>query len=99
MHGGAAQRRRDARARLRVRDADRSGHVRDVGDGLLEKLRVVAQNTTRHGKLTDYAQTIEGNHIGLGFDIHVTGDASGQDMVQTIATDAICQSYPASNHR
>ncbi len=38
LHGGAAQRRRDARARLRVRDADRSGPVRDVGGRLAREV-------------------------------------------------------------
>lgn len=55
----------------------------------LDKLREVAESTTRHGKLTDLRVSIEGNHVYLGFEF-TTGDASGQNMV-TVATEAVCR--------
>lgn len=55
----------------------------------LEKLKEVAEATTRHGKLTDLRVSIEGNHVYLGFEF-TTGDASGQNMV-TVATEAVCR--------
>lgn len=53
-----------------------------------DKIRAVAESTTRHGKLSDLRITLEGNHVYLIFDYR-TGDASGQNMV-TIATEAAC---------
>lgn len=54
----------------------------------VDAFRVVAEHTTRHGKLSDMAAAIEGNHVYLRF-TYMTGDAAGQNMV-TIATEAIC---------
>ena len=53
-----------------------------------ERLREVAEATTRHGKLKDMRVSIEGNHVYVIFE-YTTGEASGQNMV-TIATDAVC---------
>jgi hydroxymethylglutaryl-CoA reductase (NADPH) len=55
----------------------------------VEKLKEVAEATTRHGKLIDVRITLEGNHVYLGFEF-TTGDASGQNMV-TVATEAVCR--------
>ena len=54
-----------------------------------ERLREVAEATTRHGKLKDMRVSIEGNHVYVIFE-YTTGEASGQNMV-TIATDAVCR--------
>jgi hydroxymethylglutaryl-CoA reductase (NADPH) len=54
----------------------------------MEEFRRRAEGTTRHGKLSDFRLTIEGNHVYLNFEF-MTGNASGQNMV-TIATEAIC---------
>lgn len=48
-----------------------------------------AADTTRFGRLSDMAVTVEGNHVYLGLEF-TTGDAAGQNMV-TIAADAICR--------
>ena len=55
----------------------------------LDKLKEVAEATTRHGKLKDLRASIEGNHVYLIFE-YTTGNAAGQNMV-TIATQAICE--------
>lgn len=55
----------------------------------LEKLKEVAESTTRHGRLTDLRVSIEGNHVYFGLEF-TTGDASGQNMV-TVATEAVCR--------
>lgn len=52
-----------------------------------DRLKAIAQSTTRHGRLHDINVSIEGNHVYLVFE-YTTGDASGQNMV-TIATNAI----------
>jgi hydroxymethylglutaryl-CoA reductase (NADPH) len=54
----------------------------------VDELRLVAESTTRHGKLLDMRVTVEGSHVYLHFE-YSTGDAAGQNMV-TIATQAIC---------
>jgi hydroxymethylglutaryl-CoA reductase (NADPH) len=61
----------------------------------LDKLREVAEGTTRHGKLKDLRASIEGNHVYLGFEF-TTGDASGQNMV-TVATEAVCRFIEANS--
>ena len=50
------------------------------------EVRKAAEDTTRHGKLTDLQISVEGNHLYLIL-TYSTGDASGQNMA-TIATDA-----------
>lgn len=57
--------------------------------GAIERLRIVAENTTKHGRLRDLRVNIEGNNVYLIFEF-TTGNASGQNMV-TIATQAMCQ--------
>lgn len=52
-----------------------------------ETLKVVADATSRYGRLQDMRVTVEGNHVYVNFD-YVTGNAAGQNMV-TIATEAI----------
>jgi hydroxymethylglutaryl-CoA reductase (NADPH) len=54
-----------------------------------DRLKEVAQSTTRYGKLMDIDVHLEGNHVYLYLD-YVTGDAAGQNMV-TIATQAVCE--------
>jgi hydroxymethylglutaryl-CoA reductase (NADPH) len=55
----------------------------------IDQLRVVAEATTRFGKLRDMRVNVDGNNVYLIFEF-TTGEASGQNMV-TIATHAICQ--------
>ena len=55
----------------------------------LEAFKLIAEATTKHGKLIDMHVTVEGNHVYLRFEF-TTGDAAGQNMV-TIATEAICR--------
>lgn len=55
----------------------------------IDQLRVVAEGTTRFGKLRDMRVNLDGNNVYLIFEF-TTGEASGQNMV-TIATHAICQ--------
>lgn len=59
-----------------------------------DKLKDVAEGTTRFGKLVDLRTHMEGNHVYLICE-YFTGDASGQNM-STIATEALCQ-YIAEN--
>ncbi len=56
---------------------------------VLERLRQVAERTSRHARLRDLRVNVEGNNVYLIFEF-TTGDASGQNMV-TIATEAVCQ--------
>lgn len=53
-----------------------------------EALRVAAEATTRHGRLSDVRVTVEGNHVFLQLEFF-TAAAAGQNMA-TIATDAVC---------
>ena len=55
----------------------------------LDAFKLVAEATTKHGKLIDMHVTVEGNHVYLRFE-YTTGDAAGQNMV-TLATEAICR--------
>lgn len=52
-------------------------------------LRIAAENTTRHGKLTSVEPVIDNDVVFL-ICRYTTGDASGQNMV-TIATHALCE--------
>jgi hydroxymethylglutaryl-CoA reductase (NADPH) len=54
---------------------------------LEEKIRAVAESTTRHGKLADLKLTVEGSNVYLHLSFN-TGDAAGQNMV-TVATQAV----------
>lgn len=54
-----------------------------------DKLIEVAEQTTRHGKVSDLKFTIEGNTVYLHFE-YKTGDAAGQNMV-TVATEEACR--------
>ncbi|MEE4248033.1 MAG: hypothetical protein V2I33_21790, partial [Kangiellaceae bacterium] len=54
-----------------------------------EKLIEAAEQTTRHGKVSDLKLTIEGSTVYLHFE-YKTGDAAGQNMV-TVATEAACR--------
>lgn len=54
-----------------------------------EQFVILANSTTRYGKLIDMKIHMEGNHVYLNLE-YTTGDASGQNMV-TIATNAIYQ--------
>ena len=54
-----------------------------------DKLIEVAEQTTRHGKISDLKLTIEGSTVYLHFE-YKTGDAAGQNMV-TVATEAACR--------
>ncbi|MES1157419.1 MAG: hydroxymethylglutaryl-CoA reductase [Alphaproteobacteria bacterium] len=54
-----------------------------------DTLKVVAESTTRHGKLTEISPHMEGCHVYLVCAFS-TGDAAGQNMV-TIAADAMCR--------
>lgn len=60
-----------------------------------DEFRVVAESTTRYGKLVDMKLAVEGNHVYLNFEF-TTGDAAGQNMV-TIAVDAICACIQAQS--
>jgi len=60
-----------------------------------DTFKLLADQTTKHGKLQDVGVTVEGNHVYLNFEF-TTGDASGQNMV-TIATQAICD-YIKTNY-
>ena len=53
----------------------------------VDHFKLVAENTTNHGKLVNVNFNIESNQVHAIFEYH-TGDASGQNMV-TIATNAI----------
>ena len=55
----------------------------------VDKLKAVAEQTSRFAKLMDVSIQIEGNHLIVTMEYH-TGDAAGQNMV-TICTDAVCQ--------
>jgi hydroxymethylglutaryl-CoA reductase (NADPH) len=55
----------------------------------IDRIREVAEATTRHGRLSDVQCTIEASTVYIAFEF-TTGDASGQNMV-TIATAAICE--------
>lgn len=57
--------------------------------GVIPELKLVAEATSRYGRLQDMRVNLEGNHVYLIFDFS-TGDAAGQNMV-TIATQAICE--------
>lgn len=57
--------------------------------GEIDRIRSVAESTTRHGKLVDLAFHLQGNNVYVVFS-YTTGEASGQNMV-TIATDAACR--------
>lgn len=54
-----------------------------------DKIKEIAEGTTRFGKLVDLRTHMEGNHVYLICE-YFTGDASGQNM-STIATEALCQ--------
>ncbi|MDX1401466.1 MAG: hydroxymethylglutaryl-CoA reductase, partial [Kiloniellales bacterium] len=56
--------------------------------GRFERLKEVAEATTRFGKLIDLRPHVEGNHLYLTCE-YTTGDAAGQNMT-TIATEALC---------
>jgi hydroxymethylglutaryl-CoA reductase (NADPH) len=60
-----------------------------------EQFVVLANATTRYGKLIDMKIHMEGNHVYLNLE-YTTGDASGQNMV-TIATNAIYQHILANS--
>ena len=53
------------------------------------ELKMVAETTTNHGKLSDIKVTIEGNYVYINFD-YFTAEAYGQNMI-TIATKAVCE--------
>lgn len=55
----------------------------------IDRIREVAEATTKHGRLSDVQCTIEASTVYIAFEF-TTGDASGQNMV-TIATAAICE--------
>ncbi len=59
-----------------------------------ERLKAVAESTTRHGKLLLIEPMIDGNVVFL-ICRYTTGDASGQNMV-TIATNALCDAIAES---
>ena len=65
-----------------------AGHFVAWAVGALDQMRVVAEQTTRHGRLRDMRVNVDGNNVYLIFEF-TTGDAAGQNMV-TIATEAIC---------
>lgn len=52
-----------------------------------EHFKMLADSTSRYGKLVDMKIHMEGNHVYMHLE-YTTGDASGQNMV-TIATNAI----------
>src|SRR6202163_1722783 len=52
-----------------------------------ERLRTVAEATSRHAHLLEIVATIEGNHLCLDC-AYATGEAAGQNMV-TFATEAL----------
>lgn len=54
-----------------------------------EKIKQVAQDQTKYGKLNDIKTSLTGNEVTLIFE-YSTGDASGQNMV-TICTYAACK--------
>lgn len=62
------------------------GHIAD--------LKVVAESTTRHGKLVSVEPVIDNNVVFL-ICRYTTGDAAGQNMV-TIATSAMCERIAAN---
>ena len=55
----------------------------------VDRLKTVAESTTRHGKLVSVEPIIDNNVVFL-ICRYTTGDASGQNMV-TIATNAMCE--------
>jgi hydroxymethylglutaryl-CoA reductase (NADPH) len=55
----------------------------------LEKIRELAEATTRHGRLASLEPVLYGRRLVLVFS-YSTGDASGQNMV-TFATDTACR--------
>ncbi len=57
--------------------------------GNVDRLKSVAESTTRHGKLISVEPIIDNNMVFL-ICRYTTGDASGQNMV-TIATNALCE--------
>lgn len=59
-----------------------------------EKIREVAESTSRHAKLLDFNISLNGQDVVLFLDFS-TGDASGQNMV-TIAADAVCHFLAAN---
>jgi hydroxymethylglutaryl-CoA reductase (NADPH) len=59
----------------------------------VDKLRLAAEATTRHGKLISIEPILENNLVFL-ICRFTTGDASGQNMV-TIATNALCLAIEA----
>jgi hydroxymethylglutaryl-CoA reductase (NADPH) len=54
----------------------------------VERLRTVAEATSRYARLLGVTPTIEGNHLYLDC-AYATGEAAGQNMV-TFATEALC---------
>lgn len=59
-----------------------------------DRLKTIAEATTRHGKLVSLEPSIDGEIVFL-LCRYTTGDASGQNMV-TIATDAMCREISAT---
>lgn len=70
-----------------------SGRFVDWVVSRAERLKAVAETTTRHGKLVALEPVIDNNIVFL-ICRYTTGDASGQNMV-TIATDALCHEIAA----
>jgi hydroxymethylglutaryl-CoA reductase (NADPH) len=60
-----------------------------------ETLKVVAESTTRHGKLRTIEPFLDSNIVFL-ICRYTTGDASGQNMV-TVATEAMCAHIVANS--
>ena len=66
-----------------------AGHFVDWVVTNTDRLKEVAESTTRHGKLSSLEPVIDNNVVFL-LCRYRTGDAAGQNMV-TIATDALCR--------
>ena len=89
LHGRAAERGRQPRARVRVRHPAAGRPVRGVGERVDRRVpRVRRRRPPATASWPTCGSTVEGNHVYLDFEF-TTGDASGQNMV-TIATEAIC---------